>query len=223
MGNTAHNLFETAEFPQVDGRDYVQGVTILVRMVDAVMKAATQPSCEVARVKFLRRTLLNGTIKAAIGDTTPVDTTDAGAIVTGTVGGLPMTATFYPDEARPVTETESSPPYPFSDLVPSEPFGSTSFVSCSTGADFLWTLIEINKQTIAHWVMDRFDAPRIELVEASGFTYCDQGMMQPGKLEIGNLNVREFGSRLYILNEARYRDADGTPRTLRLQYSASPR
>ena len=44
-------------------------------------------------------------------------------------------------------------------------------------------------------------------------------MVAPGNVNIVNVGLREFGSRLYVLNEANYRDASGTPQQLRLQYT----
>jgi hypothetical protein len=220
---------QDAAFAQVDGRDYIQGVTILHRMLEATLPAGEakglDPDAGVAvkRIKFTRNTLCDGVIRGLLGADKGLEPAGAVAQLLGTLDGQALTAAYYPDEARPVSRQESSPPYPIHDFEPLEGYGGRwRFAEAGDGGVFLWALIEANKRTIRTALGERMARPRIELVEASDFLYRRHGMMADGALMLETLSVREFGPRLYILNEARYTDADGAARSLRLQYSANP-
>jgi hypothetical protein len=215
--------FETdARFARMDGRDYIQGITILTRMLDAALNAAeAEGPIFVNRVKYTSLTLDDGTIRGTIGDSIPADTKGAVAFLSATLDGRPVQAAYFPNPARPVMTEAVSPPYPLSNFAPTEAHGATMTVDAPDGETFMWTLIEANKRTIAHWVQDRYTKPRIELVEATGFYYRRNAMTSPGQLTFTTLSTREFGDRLYILNEARYADAGGSPRSARLRYSVN--
>lgn len=212
--------FETdAEFPRVDGRDYIQGITILTRMLDTVLDAGKTEAISVRRIKYTHLTLCNGTIRGTIGNADAMDLTGAAAFLTASLDDAPVQAAYFPDPERQTTVETVSPPYPIDAFAPTKRYGARMTIEAPDGAEFLWTLIEANKRTIAHWVKGRITAPRIELVEAMNFVYRRDAMAKPGPIIIETLSERAFGDRLFVLNEVHYSAADGSPSSVRLNYS----
>ncbi len=214
-----------AEFPQVDGRSYIQGVTILDRMAETALGLAGAAEMVIDQAKFTRKTLCNGTITALVGDGAAAPA-GANAVILGRVGDVPAVAAYTADPARPVTLRETSAPYPFRDLAFDGAWGGRLILDAGDPGTVLWAMIEANKRCMRDGFRRAHDAPEanpvIELVYAEAIDFTP-AMVRPGSVvEIVTLAVRQALGRDYVMNELRYERPDGAPGAFRYNFSAQP-
>ena len=196
---------------------------MLWTMSDAILAAASVEALEVKRFKVRRLTYFDGHIDVFEQRTDFRDSSEANVVLTAKVGNRSIQAELMVDETSPVTRRLPNYTYDIQSFESDGRFSGRADIGPRDAKELLTHLTEVNKRIVICGMKASLPNPFVEMVELENLSYGPAIEEFSGQVEVKNLSTRKVAGRMYILNELKYRDSNGTSRRSRFNFSARDR